>query len=105
MIAIVQLLTSEINRHSAQFLHQKFVIYFLHQKGGIIMANPIKIQESKDRYLKEKVDRFQITVPKGEKATIQDFAKSQGKSLNAYVVELIKADMQEHQQSKEECLV
>lgn len=57
------------------------------------MADPIKIQESKDRYLKEKVDRFQVTVPKGQKAIIQAYAKAQGKSLNAYVVGLIADDM------------
>ena len=49
------------------------------------MADPIKIQKSKNRYLKEKVDRVQITVPKGQ---------SLGKSLNSYVVDLINADMQ-----------
>jgi len=62
-------------------------------KGGANMADPIKIQESKDRYLKEKVDRFQVTVPKGQKAIIQAYAKAQGKSLNAYVVGLIADDM------------
>lgn len=58
------------------------------------MADPIKTQESKNRYLKEKVDRMQITVPKGQKAIIQKYAKSLGKSLNSYVVDLINADMQ-----------
>lgn len=58
------------------------------------MADPIKIQKSKNRYLKEKVDRVQITVPKGQKAIIQEYAKSLGKSLNSYVVDLINADMQ-----------
>lgn len=53
-----------------------------------------KIQESKNRYLKEKVDYFKVYVPKGEKVTIQEYAKNQGKSLNAYVVELIKEDME-----------
>lgn len=57
----------------------------------------LKVQESKNRYLKEKVDYFKIYVPKGEKEPIQEFAKSQGKSLNAYVVELIKEDMQKYQ--------
>lgn len=52
-----------------------------------------KIQESKNRYLKEKVDNFKVYVPKGQKISIQEFAKSQGKSLNAYIVELINEDM------------
>lgn len=57
------------------------------------MADPTKIQKSKDRYLKEKVDRFQVTIPKGEKEIIQSYAKSKGKSLNSYVVDLIHEDM------------
>lgn len=52
-----------------------------------------KYQQSKDNYLKEKVDTFVIRVPKGEKALIKEYASKQGKSLNAYVVDLIHADM------------
>ena len=52
-----------------------------------------KYQETKDKYLKEKVDTFVVRVPKGEKTSIQDFAKSKGKSLNSYVVDLIHQDM------------
>ncbi len=50
-------------------------------------------QETKDKYLKEKVDEFKIRVPKGEKTLIQEHAKSLGKSLNSYVVDLIHSDM------------
>lgn len=46
-------------------------------------------QEAKDKYLKEKVDTVLIRVPKGQKQVIQDFAKSKGKSLNAFVYDLI----------------
>lgn len=35
------------------------------------MADPSKIQESKDRYLREKVDRFLVTVPKGQNSSLQ----------------------------------
>ena len=55
-----------------------------------------KYQETKDKYLKEKVDEFKIRVPKGQKAVIQAHAKSKGKSLNSYVVDLIKSDMGEN---------
>lgn len=54
---------------------------------------PQKYQETKDLYLREKVEEFKIRVPKGEKALIQQHAKKQGKSLNSYVVDLIHADM------------
>lgn len=50
-------------------------------------------QEAKDRYLKEKVETMLIRVPKGEKVLIQEHAKSLGKSLNSYVVDLIHSDM------------
>jgi hypothetical protein len=52
---------------------------------------PSKYQDSKDRYLKEKVEEFKIRVPKGEKAIFQSIAKQQGKSLNAYVLDLLHA--------------
>ena len=50
-------------------------------------------QKAKDKYLKEKVDTFVLRVPKGEKEIIQQYAQSIGKSLNSYIVELIKADV------------
>lgn len=52
-----------------------------------------------NKYQSEKVDEFKVRVPKGQKITIQEFAKSQGKSLNAYIVELIKEDMEKQQSS------
>lgn len=52
-----------------------------------------KYQDTKDRYLKEKVDEFKVRVPKGQKQVIQEFAKSRGKSLNAFVYELIQTEM------------
>ncbi len=53
-----------------------------------------KIQESKNKYLKEKVESFNIRVPKGQKTIIQEHARQKGKSLNSYVVDLINKDMQ-----------
>lgn len=50
-----------------------------------------KYKDTKEKYLKEKVDEFKIRVPKGQKQIIQDYAKSQGKSLNAFVTGLINA--------------
>ena len=50
-------------------------------------------QKAKDKYLKEKVDTFVLRVAKGEKEKIQEYAKSQGKSLNSYILDLIKKDM------------
>ncbi|MBQ4631268.1 MAG: Arc family DNA-binding protein [Clostridia bacterium] len=50
-------------------------------------------QKAKDKYLKEKVDTFVLRVPKGEKVLIQEKAASIGKSLNSYIVDLIRSDM------------
>ncbi len=52
-----------------------------------------KYQDTKAKYLKEKVDEFKVRVPKGQKQVIQDYAKSRGKSLNAFVYELIQNEM------------
>ena len=50
-----------------------------------------KYKETKEKYLKEKVDEFKIRVPKGHKQIIQNFAKAQGLSLNSFVVSLINS--------------
>lgn len=42
-----------------------------------------------DKNMKEKYDRVQLVVPKGKREEIKEFAKSQGKSLNNWVYELI----------------
>jgi len=59
--------------------------------GCVIMNNGS--QKAKDKYLKEKVDTFVLRVPKGEKELIQRYAQSQGKSLNGYILDLIRADV------------
>ena len=42
-----------------------------------------------DKNMKEKYDRIQLVVPKGTREEIKEFAKSQGKSVNNWVYELI----------------
>ena len=53
-------------------------------------------KRANDNYLKTQ-DEIRIRSPKGQKAEIQAYAKAQGKSLNAYIVELIRADMDKKQ--------
>ncbi len=57
-------------------------------------------QESKNKYLREKVDTFVLRVPKGQKQIIQDYAKSKGMSLNSFVVSLIDDAISEEKQDK-----
>ena len=48
-------------------------------------------------FIKDKYDTFKVQVPKGEKARIDEHRKAQGnKSLNAYVNDLIKRDMEQN---------
>lgn len=51
-------------------------------------------KKSADKYLKEKVEDIKIRVPKGQKQVIKDYAESQGKSLNQFIVDLINKEMQ-----------
>ena len=53
--------------------------------------NPTKY---KNDFQKQKYDRLIVNVPKGKGDIIKAHAKSKGKSLNAYVVDLINADME-----------
>lgn len=56
-----------------------------------------KFNQSKyiQEFVKEKYDRCIFNVPKGQKAEIEKHWKAKGyKSLNAYVNELIRKDMQ-----------
>lgn len=48
---------------------------------------------TKDEYNKTKFDRFLLTVQKGGREKIKAHAQEKGKSLNAYIVGLIEADM------------
>ena len=50
-------------------------------------------KKSADKYLKEKVEDIRIRVPKGQKQLIKDYADSQGKSLNQFIVDLINKEM------------
>ena len=42
-----------------------------------------------------KYDRLELSVPKGEKVTIQQAAKQAGQSVNAYIYEAVCARMQQ----------
>lgn len=55
------------------------------------MASKAQLEGNK-RYL-EKLDDIKIRVPKGHRDVYKDFAATQGKSLNAMVVDLLNAAM------------
>ena len=49
------------------------------------------------KYEKNNYDDIRLRVKKGERELIKAHAEKQGKSLNAYINDLIKADMELHQ--------
>jgi hypothetical protein len=46
-----------------------------------------------DAHMKERYDRIQLVVPKGQKSQIQAHAKKLGKTLNGFVVRAINDSM------------
>lgn len=53
--------------------------------------------EYKNDFIRTAYDRINLTVPKGKKEEISQYAKSKGMSLNGYINQLIEQDMkQEH---------
>lgn len=47
----------------------------------------------KNRYNNKAYDRITITVPKGRKATIEEYAAANGESMNALIARLLRAEM------------
>ncbi|MCI5937950.1 MAG: hypothetical protein MRZ36_08150 [Eubacterium sp.] len=47
-----------------------------------------------NEFIQKKYDRINFLIPKGEKATIKERAASKNQSVNAYIYELIKKDME-----------
>lgn len=50
-------------------------------------------KEATARYNKKAYDRINIIVKKGQREVIKEFAASQGKSLNRFVLDAIEAEI------------
>lgn len=50
-------------------------------------------KEATARYNKKAYDRIDVVVKKGQRQVIKDFATSQGKSLNRFIVDAVEAQM------------
>lgn len=46
-----------------------------------------------DANMKERYDRIQLVVPKGQREVIKDHAAALGVSVNAYILSLVEADL------------
>ena len=57
------------------------------------MKKTSKQIERQNKFIAEKYDRFTATFPKGKKEEYRKYAESQGKSLNAFINELIEEDI------------
>lgn len=51
-------------------------------------------KEATARYNKKAYDRIDVIVPKGQRQVIKDFAATQGKSLNRFILDAVDAQMQ-----------
>ena len=54
----------------------------------------------KNKWQKENVDRVNLIMPKGQKAQIQDYAKSRGESLSGFINRAIAETMDRDQSHK-----
>lgn len=50
-------------------------------------------KEATARYNKKAYDRIDVIVPKGKRQIIKDFAASQGKSLNRFILDAVEKEM------------
>lgn len=57
------------------------------------MANDNPTYRAIEKYKKKTYDRIELLVYKGEKQQIKDFAAKRGKTVNSFITELIRAEM------------
>ena len=53
-----------------------------------------KQQAHVNKYIEKAYDRINLTVPKGQKDIIKEFAEANGESVNGYINRLIVTDME-----------
>lgn len=57
-------------------------------------------KEATARYNKKAYDRIDLIVKKGQRQIIKDFASSQGKSLNRFILDAIEAEMNKQKETE-----
>lgn len=57
-------------------------------------------KEATARYNKKAYDRINVIVKKGQRQVIKDFAASQGKSLNRFILDAIDAEMNRNKETE-----
>lgn len=78
---------------------------FCHTYGSIVIFTQLYMvrrncmaysdaqKEATARYNKKAYDRIDLIVKKGQRQIIKDFAASQGKSLNRFILDCVEAEM------------
>ena len=67
------------------------------------MKNPKYYDSQKEataRYNKKAYDRINIIVKKGQRQIIKDYAASQGKSLNRFILDAVETEMNKHKETE-----
>ena len=72
-------------KNSGLFSHM-MLFYIL---GGGNMATPESVKRAVSKYQKEKLEEIKFRVPKGNKERIQNHAKANGESTNAFIYRAI----------------
>lgn len=57
-------------------------------------------KEATARYNKKTYDRINVIVRKGQRQVIKDFAASQGKSLNRFILDAVEYQMNKEKETK-----
>ena len=57
-------------------------------------------KEATARYNKKAYDRIDLIVKKGQRQVIKDFAASQGKSLNRFILDAVEAEMNKEKETE-----
>lgn len=57
-------------------------------------------KEATARYNKKAYDRINLIVRKGQRQIIKDFAASQGKSLNRFILDAVDAEMNRNKETE-----
>lgn len=73
----------------------------INKRGDSSMAKYSDAQkEATARYNKKAYDRIDLVVKKGQRQIIKDFAASQGKSLNRFILDAVEAEMKKIEETE-----
>lgn len=66
-----------------------------------IMAGDNKKSEYRNAWIAEKLDRVNLTMPKGQKEAVKAHAETRGESVNAFINRAITETMERDQEATE----